>query len=206
MTHSWWRLVLVGAACLAIGIAGTAGAAKLLTGKDIKDGSIGLKDLSKRARSALKGATGAQGPQGLKGDSGAPGGPGTSGSTAPSLVMGAIGVTAGSTLYAPPLGGNQTPTEATVQTPVPPGTGLTARDFSAAVRTAPGGGQSVVVAFRIDGADTALTCTISGSATSCTAPSTATAALPSGGRLSIRVTGTAGASSTNASWGLRVVF
>lgn len=206
MKDSFWKLVLVGAACLAIAIAGTAGAAKLLTGKEIKDGSIGLKDLSRRARSALKGGAGPQGPQGPKGDSGAPGGPGTSGSTAPSLLLGAIGVNAGSTLYAPPLGGNQTPTEATVQTPVPPGTGLTARDFSAAVRTAPGAGQSVTVAFRIDASDTALACTISGSATSCSAPGDATAALPSGGRLSIRVTGTAGAASTNASWGIRVVF
>lgn len=206
MKHSLWKLVLVGATCLAIGIAGTAGAAKLLTGKDIKDGSIGLKDLSRRARSALKGAAGARGPQGPKGDSGSPGGPGSSGSTAPSLVLGAIGVTAGSTLYAPPLGGNQTPTEASVQTPVPPGTGLIARDFAAAVRTAPGAGESVVVAFRVNGADTGLTCTIAAAATSCTAPSDTTVALPSGGRLSMRVTGSAGAASANASWGLRVVF
>jgi hypothetical protein len=60
---------------------GTAGAAvsKLITGKQIKDGSIGLVDLSPRARAALRGQQGAAGPQGPAGPPGAPGAPGAPG-------------------------------------------------------------------------------------------------------------------------------
>lgn len=61
-------------------------AVRLITGKQIKDGSIGTKDLSKAARTKLKGqqgpagATGAQGvpgPQGPQGTQGVPGDPAT---------------------------------------------------------------------------------------------------------------------------------
>lgn len=206
MSSSLLKNLAIGTICLAIGIAGSAGAASLITGSNIKDGSIGLKDLSRSARRALKGARGPQGAKGPAGTNGAPGGPGTSGSTAPSLVMGTSGVTSGATRFIQVLGGSQNGSEPPAQSPVPQGTGLTARDFSASVDAAPGGGQSVVVAFRLDGADTALTCTISGTATSCTAPSTATVALPAGGRISMRVTASGSASSTNVGWGLRVVF
>ena len=71
---------------LAVASAGTATAAKLITGKQIKDGSIGTADLAKSVRQKLaqKGATGATGspgapgvgfpgPAGAKGDKGEPG-------------------------------------------------------------------------------------------------------------------------------------
>ena len=68
---------------------GTAIAAKKLTGKDIKDGSIGLKDLVRRrpraawkataARTGATGARGAAGPQGPAGPPGAAGAPGAPG-------------------------------------------------------------------------------------------------------------------------------
>ena len=60
----------------------TAAAKHLITGKDVKNGSLQVKDLSKKARKALKGnrgRTGPQGPQGIqgiqgvKGDQGIPG-------------------------------------------------------------------------------------------------------------------------------------
>jgi len=74
---------------LVVASAGTATAAKLLTGKDIKNGSIARKDLSTGVRAELSetakpgaqgpagpgGPAGPQGPQGLqgvKGDTGAP--------------------------------------------------------------------------------------------------------------------------------------
>ena len=69
---------------LVIATAGTAGAARLITGKQIKDGSISEKDLSKALRKALK-ATGKAGPQGVQGPQGAKGDPGA-GLGAPTVV------------------------------------------------------------------------------------------------------------------------
>ena len=43
-----------------------------LTGKDVRNHSLATKDLSKRTVKSLRGRTGATGPQGLKGDTGAP--------------------------------------------------------------------------------------------------------------------------------------
>jgi hypothetical protein len=76
---------------LLIATAGTATAAKLITGKQIKDGSIGLKDLSKPVRAKLaehgaRGATGATGAQGPKGDPGAKGDTGPQGPGARSFT------------------------------------------------------------------------------------------------------------------------
>jgi hypothetical protein len=52
--------------------AGTAGAAKLITGADIKDGTVSAKDLRKdlRTRIARIGATGVAGPPGARGPQG----------------------------------------------------------------------------------------------------------------------------------------
>ncbi len=60
---------------LLIASAGTATAAKLITGKQIKDGSISSKDLSKAVRAQLRkaGVAGPVGSQGPKGDQGPPG-------------------------------------------------------------------------------------------------------------------------------------
>jgi hypothetical protein len=51
----------------------TAGAGALITGKQIKNGSIGTADLSSKAKRALKGNTGPRGPQGPQGTPGAQG-------------------------------------------------------------------------------------------------------------------------------------
>ncbi len=69
---------------LVIAVAGTATAAKLITGKQIKDGSISAKDLSKVLRAQIAkpgspGPAGTQGTQGAKGDPGAPGAVGPQG-------------------------------------------------------------------------------------------------------------------------------
>jgi hypothetical protein len=68
-----WKIGLVVAALAAVGVAGSAGAAKFITGGDIKNGSIGLKDLSRAARRALLGRTGPAGPAGATGPQGPPG-------------------------------------------------------------------------------------------------------------------------------------
>jgi hypothetical protein len=51
----------------------TAGAAELITGKDIKNGSITSKDLSRSTKSSLKGQRGPRGPAGARGTQGAQG-------------------------------------------------------------------------------------------------------------------------------------
>jgi hypothetical protein len=68
-----------------IATAGTATAAKLVTGKQIKNGSVTAKDLSKAVRAQLKKA-GVPGPQGVAGPAGAKGDTGPAGPTgAPGL-------------------------------------------------------------------------------------------------------------------------
>jgi hypothetical protein len=55
---------------LVVALSGTAFAATVITTKQIKDGTILLKDINPKARAKLKGAKGATG---AKGDTGAPG-------------------------------------------------------------------------------------------------------------------------------------
>ena len=66
---------------LVIATAATAGAASLITGKQIKDGTISSKDLSTAVRAQLKkaGVGGSAGLQGAKGDTGPKGDPGLKG-------------------------------------------------------------------------------------------------------------------------------
>lgn len=70
------RTTLVCAVVLAVGLAATAEASHLITGSQIKNGSIGLVDLSKSARHALAGKTGPMGPAGPAGAQGPAGAPG----------------------------------------------------------------------------------------------------------------------------------
>ena len=76
--------MLVALLALVLAMTGSAVAASLITSKQIKDGTIQVKDLSKATINALKGKqgtagpqgpAGAQGPQGAKGDTGAAGAP-----------------------------------------------------------------------------------------------------------------------------------
>lgn len=75
-------VLLVGALLLALSGSATAATVALITGKQIKNGSIELVDLSPAAKRALKGQRGpegppgAQGPAGPAGLAGAPGAPG----------------------------------------------------------------------------------------------------------------------------------
>lgn len=69
----------VALAALLVAMSGSAVAASLITSKQIKDGTIQTKDLSKRARSALNGVRGPAGPAGLTGPQGPNGETGTAG-------------------------------------------------------------------------------------------------------------------------------
>lgn len=74
------RTVVVAVVAAVVASVATAGAATLITGRQIKDGSISAKDLSKAVQKQLakSGAAGPQGPQGApgaKGDTGPATGP-----------------------------------------------------------------------------------------------------------------------------------
>jgi hypothetical protein len=73
--------VVLASAALFVVFAGpaTAGAVKLITGAQIKNGSIGLIDISDRAERALKGQRGPAGPTGNTGPAGATGAAGAKG-------------------------------------------------------------------------------------------------------------------------------
>lgn len=103
LKHQWLGIGL-GILALFVALEGPAFAAddahkvarKLITGKQIKDGSVQAKDLSKAARKALKGKAGAPGAPGAPGVQGAQGPQGPEG---PQGVPGPIaGVTAGGDL------------------------------------------------------------------------------------------------------------
>lgn len=80
MRHRPHPATVIALLALLVALSGTAvadpvvtAAKKLFTGRDIKDGSIGVKDLSKSARTKLKGSTGVPGEHGAQGDRGAQG-------------------------------------------------------------------------------------------------------------------------------------
>ena len=72
-------VVVVTALVAVLGVAGTAYGAKLITGSDIKDGSVAVVDLSKGAHASLQGARGPAGTNGHLGRTGARGGAGVAG-------------------------------------------------------------------------------------------------------------------------------
>ena len=72
-----WIGISIGLLALFVALDGPAAASdtaraavKQITGKQIKDGSIGTKDLSKAARNSLKGQQGPAGPPDLPGPAG----------------------------------------------------------------------------------------------------------------------------------------
>ena len=190
--------IAVAIGALVIGVAATAGAAKLLTGGDIKNGSLQLKDLSKKAQNALKGQAGPQGatgPQGPQGQQGAQGPGGSAGADGTNGTPGASGV-AGPTIFASSMAadnGHQTPgagnnagDDPSARAPVPPGSAFTAKSFVASTATAVVGG-TLTIAFRINGADTALSCSIPAGQTQCNAGA-ATVVVPAGSQISMQTT------------------
>jgi hypothetical protein len=76
---------------IALGGTATAAGVALITGKQIKDGSIGLADLSPKAKAGLKGARGAQGPIGPMGPAGVAGPTGPTGGFNPAKIVYRVG-------------------------------------------------------------------------------------------------------------------
>jgi hypothetical protein len=81
--------MMVALLALVLAMGGSAVAASLITSKQIKDGTIQLRDLSKSARAGLEGARGPQGAPGPAGAAGAPGAPGARGQDGSSAPAGA---------------------------------------------------------------------------------------------------------------------
>lgn len=106
------------------------------------------------------GPTGAAGPAGATGPTGAPGANGTSGS-----AIGGNYPNTGNNLFLIPWGNTSSATEDNANIPLPSGT---ASKLVVSRVVAPGAGHSITVTIRKNGVNTALTCTISGTATTCT--------------------------------------
>jgi hypothetical protein len=91
--------VFIAAAALAVAAASGAGASSLITGAQIKDGTITARDLSLSLRAQItapglrgpQGVPGPMGPQGLQGVSGAPGLPGVPGGLDPNKITSVVG-------------------------------------------------------------------------------------------------------------------
>jgi hypothetical protein len=212
--------VAVAAVSLSLGAAGTAGAAKLLTGKQIKDGTIEAKDLSAKARKTLSGKTGPAGPAGvggsagLGGSQGPAGSPGGAGGAGTNGTPGATGV-AGPTLFlgtmthpvfSVPGSSTNSGSELGALVPVPAGGAFTAKTFSASMVGAPGIGASVTIAFRINQTDTGLKCTIAGNATSCQPAAGTVVVVPGGAMISMQTTATGVPNSAYVAYSFRAEF
>ena len=76
---------------LFVALGGTATAARLITSKDIKNGTIKTVDMSPSAKRALKGNRGATGPQGLAGPAGPTGAQGPAGPSTVSAITPVFG-------------------------------------------------------------------------------------------------------------------
>jgi hypothetical protein len=91
LLHRFRPVVLVTAFVAVLGVTGTAYSARLITGLDVRDGSLTAADLSKTARASLHGLTGARGMKGVKGLVGARGHAGAAGARGLKGSTGALG-------------------------------------------------------------------------------------------------------------------
>jgi len=106
------------------------------------------------------GPTGPAGPTGATGATGAPGANGTSGS-----AIGGNYPNTGNNQFLIPWSDSSSATEANADIPLPSGT---ASKLVVSRVVAPGAGHMVTITIRKNGVNTGLTCTISGTATTCT--------------------------------------
>jgi hypothetical protein len=179
--------------------AAAATAATQITGRDIKNGTVQLKDLSRAARTALQGQqgpagpAGPQGPQGEKGDSGTSGLKGADGSNGASGAAGVPGAGLSTSFFGVDttnptfsiIGGSSVGSEVSSQVVIPPGGQIAAKEMAASVRASLTQG-SIAVTLRVNGADSAVTCTITHPATSCS-NGAAAATLNPGDKINVRV-------------------
>lgn len=174
---------------LVIAAAATAGAASLITGKQIKDGTISEKDLNKalRAQLAKPGPIGAKGDPGAPGVNGQKGEPGQSGNAGPAAMLFA---TRFPSVYGGGFGqaegtASGSYTESAVQQ-LSPAVAIMARDLVARhIDDAGSAGSVRGFILRVNGADTPLACTLTRPEQYCQ-NTTAQVPIPAGSLLSIR--------------------
>jgi hypothetical protein len=112
------------------------------------------------------GPAGPTGPQGPQGASGPPGPAGPAGANGKSgSVIGGNYANTGSNRFLIPWSNATTATEADANVPLPSGT---ATKLVVSLTVAPGAGNSATITIRKNGSSTALTCTVHGTATTCT--------------------------------------
>lgn len=99
------------------------------------------------------------GPQGPQGQAGPPGADGTSGS-----AIGGNYPNTATNNFLVPWGATTNATEANANVPLPSGK---ASKLVVSLTAAPGAGGSAILRIRKNGSNTALTCTVSGTATTC---------------------------------------
>lgn len=177
-----------------------------LTGADIKNNSVTGSDVKSLTARDFKGgklpagpqgATGPQGPQGATGQAGA------NGSPAGSINTGVIQSTGFGSYFGSPSGPSGSGTESDVQTLTPAGAPITASDLSVKIPFTLGatGSPVVTTALRVNGTDTALTCSFTTGSDSCQ-DTTHVVTIPPNSRISIR-TGLVG---TGTFMGTRTAF
>lgn len=207
--------LIVAIIALVVAMSGSAFAASLITSKQIKDGTIALKDIDKKALAQLKGKTGpqggqgakgnpgAQGPQGAKGDNGAPGQPGSPAASVFTSRFTNNALT--QTLFGPVTGiGPVSNTDESAVSLLSPAAPIVARDLFAQYANDAGSaypGATRAFTLRVNGVDTALTCTFTRPATSCSNTGDAVT-IPAGSLLSIKFfqAGAIGSGSVIVAW------
>jgi hypothetical protein len=208
-------------ACIALFIAlgGTSVAAVSLSkntvgSKQLKAGAVHNSDLSKNAVTSTKIANGSlqttdfkggQLPAGARGPQGAVGTTGSQGSSAASFQTGRFdfGVTAG--VFAAPTGVTaSSSTESDLDT-LSPAQPSVARDLAINETTALTGDNTRTYTLRVNGTDTALTCSITSANTICH-DTTHTVTIPAGSLLSIRAGRISGSGSSGGATGSNVRF
>jgi Collagen triple helix repeat (20 copies) len=214
---------VLAALALIIALGGTATAAGItsVTSKQIKNGTIQLVDLNKRAAKKLRGQRGPRGPvgpagatgigvQGPQGPAGAtgqagPAGPagaqGPAGADGASPIFGRIDTLALTTQFGPVSGLADASLLESDVTQLSPGSAIVARDLSVEVTAAPGTGSSRTFTLRDDAASTSLSCTISGVQTSCT--SAGSAFITPGSELSLQASAAGAPVAASALFGWR---
>jgi hypothetical protein len=139
------------------------------------------------------GATGAQGPIGPPGPVGPQGPTGATGATGPvgasgtsgSAIGGNYASNTGNNDFLMPWGVTSSPTEANVSVPLPSGT---ASKLVVSLTAAPGAGGSVTIRIRKNMGNTALTCTVSGTAATTCSDSVNSVTFSDGDLLSVLYT------------------
>jgi hypothetical protein len=148
------------------------------------------------------GATGGQGPTGSKGTDG------TSGSSAATMLTGNtsnVVANSGATHYLHPSGTSDVFGAPTFAEMLSPERTIVARDLAVRLGNPPEAGQTYVITFEVDAADTPLTCSITGTAEVACGDSSHSVSVPPRSRISLKVEVGAGATGRRVLFGWRAV-